>query len=55
MNDRRAAGQARRATTRRTTIPDAIDTEEINLEDLVPEPECIDFEIGDSVVCPTRT
>ena len=35
-----------------TTIPDAIDTEDINLEDLVPEPECIDFEIGDSVVYP---
>ena len=33
------------------TIPDTTDIEE-NLEDLLPEPECIDFEIGDSVVYP---
>jgi CarD family transcriptional regulator len=36
---------------RRTTIPEAIDTEDI-LEDLLPEPECIDFAVGDSVVYP---
>ncbi len=29
-----------------------MDTEDIALEDLLPEPECIDFEIGDSVVYP---
>src|ERR671914_1967895 len=33
------------------TIPDTTDIEE-NLDDLLPEPECIDFEIGDSVVYP---
>jgi CarD family transcriptional regulator len=34
-----------------TPIPDTSDIDE-NLEDLLPEPECIDFEIGDSVVYP---
>jgi CarD family transcriptional regulator len=34
-----------------TTIPDTTDIDE-NLDDLLPEPECIDFEIGDSVVYP---
>ena len=33
------------------TIPDTTDIDE-NLDDLLPEPECIDFEIGDSVVYP---
>lgn len=33
------------------TIPDITDIDE-NLDDLLPEPECIDFEIGDSVVYP---
>ena len=37
--------------TRRTTIPEAVDTEILE-EDLLPEPECIDFEVGDSVVYP---
>src|SRR5215207_7468555 len=36
---------------RRQTIPDTTDIDE-NLDDLLPEPECIDFEIGDSVVYP---
>jgi len=34
------------------TIPDAAADIEILDEDLLPEPECIDFEIGDSVVYP---
>ncbi len=29
-----------------------METDEIELEDLLPEPECIDFAIGDSVVYP---
>ena len=33
------------------TIPETTDIDE-NLDDLLPEPECIDFEIGDSVVYP---
>src|SRR5918998_1302611 len=33
------------------TIPDTTEIDE-NLEDLLPEPECIDFEVGDSVVYP---
>ena len=33
------------------TIPDTTDIDE-NLDDLIPEPECIDFEVGDSVVYP---
>jgi CarD family transcriptional regulator len=33
------------------TIPDTTDIDE-NLDDLLPEPECIDFMIGDSVVYP---
>src|SRR5688572_6635544 len=33
------------------TIPDTADIEILD-EDLLPEPECIDFEIGDSVVYP---
>lgn len=35
-----------------TTIPEATDIDETILEDLLPEPECIDFEVGDSVVYP---
>ncbi|HEX8087198.1 MAG TPA: CarD family transcriptional regulator [Solirubrobacteraceae bacterium] len=34
------------------TIPDAAADIEILDEDLLPEPECIDFQIGDSVVYP---
>ena len=34
------------------TIPDAAVDTEILDEDLLPEPECIDFEVGDSVVYP---
>ena len=35
-----------------TPIPDINDIDEAVLEDLLPEPECIDFQIGDSVVYP---
>jgi CarD family transcriptional regulator len=35
-----------------TPIPDTTDIEEQLLADLEPEPECIDFQIGDSVVYP---
>jgi CarD family transcriptional regulator len=34
-----------------TAIPETTDIDE-NLDDLLPEPECIDFEVGDSVVYP---
>jgi CarD family transcriptional regulator len=37
---------------RRAPIPETTDIDEKALEDLLPEPECIDFEIGDSVVYP---
>jgi CarD family transcriptional regulator len=40
------------ATTRRAIIPDTAIETEITEEDLLPEPECIDFEVGDSVVYP---
>ncbi len=33
-------------------IPDTTDIDEQLLEDLEPEPECIDFQVGDSVVYP---
>ena len=52
MTHRGPAGQAGALNQEATIIPEAIDTEEINLEDLVPEPECIDFAVGDSVVYP---
>jgi CarD family transcriptional regulator len=38
--------------TEEDTIPDTTDIDESVLEDLLPEPECIDFEVGDSVVYP---
>ena len=50
MKHRRQACGARE--TRRATIPEAAADTEILEEDLLPEPECIDFEVGDSVVYP---
>ncbi len=47
------AGSTARHRPGGPTIPDAaLETDEILDEDLLPEPECIDFQVGDSVVYP---
>jgi CarD family transcriptional regulator len=52
MNVNQTGRHERRAMNEEATpIPDTTDIDE-TLDDLLPEPECIDFEVGDSVVYP---
>jgi CarD family transcriptional regulator len=52
VNQTTAPAHRRRLTQEGITIPNQTDIDDEILEDLLPEPECIDFEIGDSVVYP---